>query len=97
MNRLSECAISAPKQMSILENEIGLLRGEVLRIGQLSDNISHILRPPSPIEPCETQQQALTVADSLRDIRTIAEIARSNFESISICLEEQLGSLKLEY
>ena len=90
-------SMTCKKQQSILEGEIDLLMGEVLRVNRLVNNIFDILRPSPPCEVSCEQTPANTVADSLRDIRTFAEGTREQLEGIAKCLDEQLGGLKLEY
>ena len=87
------------KQSSVIENEIDSLRSEMVRINYLADSISCMLRSPSPScnGSSETKPQTKTIAGELNAILTIAEETRVQFESISKLLEEQLGSLKLEY
>ena len=96
---LNECgnAKAMTKQQSILENEIESLRSEIVRVNKLSDAVLDILRPSPPCTAGCDQNVPTTVADSMRGIRTIAEWSRENLESALRILEEQLGSLKLEY
>ena len=94
------CGINAvAKQPSILENEINQLRLEVNRINDLSEGISNLIRPQRPCsdECCAAKSPVSTIANSLLDIRYVAEEARGRFEEIGKLLEEQLGDLKLEY
>ena len=87
----------AAKQPSILENEIGELKTELTKINRLSNSISEMIRSSQPCNPTCEKNPVNTVADSLREIRFIAEEAKGQLESIGKCLEEHLGGLKLEY
>lgn len=95
---MSNEAIACKKEQSILENQIELLEKEVNNIYGLSNIIYDILGPSRPKNPkAECAPCVNTVANSMGEIRTIAIEARENFEGIAKLLEEQLGSLKLEY
>jgi len=86
------------KQTSVIENEIDSLRSEVIRIRNLSDSISCLLRSPQP--SCEgtcDKPQTKTIANELNSILAVAEETRNQLESIAKLIEEQFGSLKLEY
>ena len=86
------------KQPSVLEGELDCLKGEVIQINRLADTISDMLQSPSPMETSVCNKNCVnTVADSLREIRGIAEEARERFGGIAKLLEEQFGNLKLEY
>jgi len=88
----------AAKQPSILENEISQLKTELTQINRLTNDINKIIGPSPICNPsCEGDKNSVdTVANSLREIRFIAEESRSQLEGIGKCLEEHLGSLKLE-
>ena len=94
---MQSCNTTVAKQQSVLEQEIEQMRNESLRVNKLSDTILDILRPSSPCEPSCEQTSSGTVADSLRDIRTITEGSVVNLEGTLRIFEEQLGGLKLEY
>jgi len=92
------CEAKVAKQSSVIENEIDSLRSEVVRLNRLSYDISCILRQPSPSCAGECDKpQTKTIAGELSSILGIAEETRVQLESIGKLLEEQLGSLKLEY
>ena len=97
MNNLSskDCQATSTKQASILENEISELKTELTKINRLSNSIYEMIKPLQPSPICE-KNSVNTVAESLREIRFIAEESRAQLESIGKCLEEHLGGLKLE-
>jgi len=88
----------AAKQASILENEIGQLKNELIKINRLTNGIIKMIGPSLICNPSsEGEKNSVdTVAESLREIRSIAEESRGQLENIGKCLEEHLGSLKLE-
>jgi len=93
-----DCNAKAAKPQSVLEDVIESLKSEVLAVNRLADRIFDMLRDPSPA--CENgcaKSSPNTVADSLRDIRTITEGTKEQLEGIARILEEQLGCLKLEH
>lgn len=89
----------AAKQASILENEISQLKNELTKINRLTNCITEMIGPSPVCNPsCEGEKNPVnTVANSLKEIRSIAEESRAQLEGIGKCLEEHLGSLKLEY
>ena len=87
----------AGKQASILENEISQLKNELTKINRLTNSITEMIGPSQPSTPVCEKNPVNTVADSLKEIRFIAEESRGQLENIGKCLEEHLGSLKLEY
>ena len=89
------CAL-AIKQASILENEIGELKIELTKINRLTNSITEMIGPSPVCNPSCDKSSVDTVANSLREIRFIAEESRSQLEGIGKCLEEHLGNLKLE-
>lgn len=91
------CALA--KQQSILENEIEQLRSVVSRNNSLSESISNMIKSSTPCctEVCSPNEQVPTIANSLTDIRHVAQETRDNLEDVARCFEEQLGGLKLEY
>jgi len=92
------CEAKAAKQSSVIENEIDSLRTEVIRINRLADSISSLLRSPLPsCVETDSKPQTKTIAGELNSILAIAEKTRVQLENIGKLLEEQLGSLKLEY
>ena len=86
----------AVKQASILENEMGQLKNELTKINRLTNSITEMIGPSPICNPSCDKSSVDTVANSLREIRFIAEESRGQLENIGKCLEEHLGSLKLE-
>lgn len=93
MNDQKVCA----RKQSILESEIEALREESLKVNSISDSILNTLRPSPPCGPSCEQTSSGTVADELRNARTITEGTKLNLTEIQRILEDQLGGLRLEY
>lgn len=97
MNKLSCESVPMNRKSSILEDELNQLRMEVYKINELSTVIYEKLGSPKPCATDCDKESVSTISGCLREIRSVAEEARGEFEGIAKLLEEQLGDLKLEY